>query len=311
MRKTTGRNIFILHPGKADYPEINAYRDFFSARGWFVEAGGKDEYRKKYGAHGCDVLWCIMGFYPENFRAKMLIHDYRSLSTGSLVGLKDFVKKKFNVKPHLRIFQNEKIKECMGFNDNINSLILPMGVPDWIFRLSNDEMTDIPNGRFCYVGAISEERGIDRLILDYLDAGWNGDGLILIGEPEKKILEAYKSAPGVTFTGRLPQEKALQYVLRSDFAICPIPYHRPFSYQTPTKLLEYAALGKKIICNDSPSNIAIVREFGIKCIFTGKRMFLDLDKEKLANAEGNIPKEFECLLWSEVINSSKIEAYLS
>ena len=106
--------IFILHPGKANYPEISAYSEYFRQRGWVVVSGTLDQYQRLPDA-GKWVLWCIMGFYPKKLAAKYVIHDYRSLSVGAYSSIKDRLKRALHPKPNLRIFQNSLILGLMGF----------------------------------------------------------------------------------------------------------------------------------------------------------------------------------------------------
>lgn len=305
-------NMFILHPGKANYPEIKAYSEFFSAKGWNVKSGVLSAYDFEYEKSECNILWCIMGLYPRKIKADFIIHDYRSLSTGYFVELKDLLKRNLNAKPDLRIFQNILMRDLMGFNDGVDEIILPMGIPDWIFDLKVDAPTDVSSGKFCYIGAISKERGFDQFLSDYKESKLIEDGeeLLLVGEPDRDIYAKYKSTPGIIFAGKLPQNQALKCVLSSEFAISLFAYHRPHCYQTPTKLLEYAALGKKIICNNSPSNISTAKDLGINCVITGPRMFLEIPNIDIENVKKNDVKNFQSLTWSSVIMSSGIVDYI-
>ncbi|MFZ8776724.1 hypothetical protein ACO1Y7_27315, partial [Klebsiella quasipneumoniae subsp. similipneumoniae] len=61
--------IFILHPGKANYPEIDAYTSYFSKLGYKVENGTVSDYKRFNKKFEC-ILWCIMGFFPKNLNAR-------------------------------------------------------------------------------------------------------------------------------------------------------------------------------------------------------------------------------------------------
>jgi glycosyltransferase involved in cell wall biosynthesis len=301
--------IYILHPGKANYPEINAYTEYFKERGCDVSAGTMKEYRelKDPGAY---VLWCIMGFYPRKLTARYVIHDYRSLSIGSNSALKDRIKKAFHPRPDLRIFQNEPMCDLMGFEDKVDTIFLPMGVPDWIFATDAAQNHALPSGTYCYLGEITRERGFVGFLADFLLARRDSDSLVLVGPVEKEIADAYHRSPGILFTGRLAQRDALAVVRNCEFAVSTIPYTRPYNVQTPTKLLEYAALGKRIICNDSPSNLVAAAAFGIQCRVTGPDVFSGLCDFHGDTVPLNDPSTLVHLRWKNVIAASGVDRYL-
>src|SRR6266702_1781205 len=217
--------IFILHPGKANYPEIAAYTAFLVRHGFEVFDGDSGVYARFPFKDEC-VLWCIMGFYRAHDGARFVIHDYRSLSLGRLAWMKDGIKRAFNARPHLRVFQNERMRDAMGFLD------------------------------------------------------------------------------------RVPQADALRIVRRSEYAVCYFPYHRPHCFQTPTKLLEYAALGKKIICNDAPSNVLACAELDIRSLVTGPSIFDGLPPASRIAVEDNDPRSLRGLEWTSVIERSGVLAHL-
>ena len=203
-------NIFILHPGKANYPEIAAYRSYFSDT-FIVKDGTTSQYKEIPESEKEEtILWCIMGFYPFKIKAKYVIHDYRSLSVGRLPKLKDRIKRLSNTKPDLRIFQNSLMEQVMGFNDEVPSTLLPMGVPDWIFDLTPDP--ELAKGTYCYIGEITQERGMDHVIEAFVKSMPLEQTLVLVGHPEKSIHEKFKDRKNIIFTGKVPQQEALKIV---------------------------------------------------------------------------------------------------
>jgi glycosyltransferase involved in cell wall biosynthesis len=305
--------VFILHPGKANYPEITAYTAFLVRHGFEVFEGDSVVYARFPFKAEC-VLWCIMGFYRAHDGARFVIHDYRSLSLGQLAWVKDGIKRSFNAKPQLRVFQNERMHDAMGFRDRIPSALLPMGVPDWIFNLDDEQdavAQALPAGRFCYIGEMSRERGFDKVLAAWRAAPREtGESFVLVGRPEPDIYEAFRHTPGLEFVGRVPQADALRIVRRSDYAICYFPYHRPHCFQTPTKLLEYAALGKKIICNDAPSNVLACAELDIRSLVTGPAIFDGLPPASRIAIENNDPRRLRGLEWTSVIERSGVLSHI-
>lgn len=301
--------LFILHTGKANYPEIGAYTTYFQHKGHDVFSGTVDDYRKIVDPHNY-VLWCIMGFFPKRLASRYVIHDYRSLSVGSYMTLKDIAKKLLQPRPNLRIFQNESMRKLMEFDDGVETILLPMGVPDWIFSCQESRNGSLPSGTFCYMGEITRERGVHDFLAGFVSARRGSETLILVGAVEKEIADAYQRAPGLIFTGKLPQRDALDVVKNCMFAISTIPYTRPYNVQTPTKLLEYAALGKRIICNDSPSNLNAAAAFGILCKITGPDIFAGIGHLSDETVPPNDPSILEHLRWSNVIAASGIDRCL-
>ncbi len=294
--------LFILHPGKANYPDIDAYKSYFKDS-YEVIDGTLSDYEKITDKSNV-ILWCIMGFYVKKLEAKFIIHDYRSLSVGKFKRFKDFLKNKLNSKPDLRIFLNQRVEQVMSFNDSIPNCLLDMGVPDWIFEI--EPAKDI-KGTFCYIGEMSLERGFDKVLDSFLNNRSKDQTFVLVGTPEPAILDKYEDQKSLNFTGRVSQKRALEIVKACDFAVCFIPYHRPYCYQTPTKLLEYAALGMNIICNDSPSNTLALKELEIDCAVTKKNIF---DTLVLKKTTYRSPCAIQNLSWEKVINKADLDEFL-
>jgi glycosyltransferase involved in cell wall biosynthesis len=303
--------IFLLHPGRANYPELVAYQDYYAARGVDVVAGTLSDYKAL--ADKADFLvWAIMGFYPKQLASDFVIHDYRSLSVGGSAGLKDIAKRYLNARPNLRIFQNTRQQNIMKFNDDVPSVILPMGVPKWIFEVPQQPPDAEDIADFCYIGDMSFERGFHLVIEAFLENFREVDAsLLLVGKPEPRLYERYAGKRGLVFAGALPQREALGLVARSSIAVSYFPYHRPHCYQTPTKLLEYAALGKKILCNDSPSNVACCEDLHINSIITSSSIFTGMTAATIETAKPNQRANFTQLAWDNVIEKSNINSYIS
>ena len=302
--------LFLLHPGRANYPELLAYAEYYRARGVEVLIGTISDYRALENKETF-LVWAIMGFYPKRITSDFVIHDYRSLSVGSTAGIKDIAKRCLNAKPDLRIFQNTLQQKIMKFNDDVPSVILPMGVPRWIFDVPQLAPDAQNIADFCYIGDMSFERGFNLVIDAFLDNFHDTDvSLLLVGKPEPRLYERYATGPGLVFAGPLPQRDALALVAKSSVAVSYFPYHRPHCYQTPTKLLEYAALGKKILCNDSPSNVACCEDLNINSIITNSDIFSGITAATIDSAKSNQRMNFTQLTWDNIIKKSNIDSYI-
>lgn len=91
---------------------------------------------------------------------------------------------------------------------------------------------------------------------------WMIGGEDVPGEIER--LKAYamelKISESVEFTGLLPQLEAFHLVQQCHVGISVIPRGRLFDVSSPTKLLEYIALGVPVVANDIPDQSYIVHE---------------------------------------------------
>jgi glycosyltransferase involved in cell wall biosynthesis len=133
--------------------------------------------------------------------------------------------------------------------------VLPPGVPcviylgtldrvrrlDFMIRAFAMVLAEIPAARLYIVG-----RGEDAQ-----------DELLLQNEVARLGLES-----AVVFVGQLPQSQALRYVQEADVCASPF-YPTPVLRSTsPTKLIEYMAMGKAVVANDHPEQRRIIEESG-------------------------------------------------
>lgn len=93
--------------------------------------------------------------------------------------------------------------------------------------------------------------------------------LVLIGdapEPDMDFLRTYAAQAGlerhVIFTGRLAREHALKLARHGAVCLSPFPPHPLNDSTTPTKLVEYLALGRPVVVNDHPDQTSVVEESG-------------------------------------------------
>ena len=300
-----GIHIHFYHEGKALYPDILAYRSFFDDL-CSTSEGLATEVPQEVKPEML-ILWYMMGFYPRRPVARLFVHDYRSLSVGRARRLKDFVKWAFNAKPDLRIYQNELIRDALGFRKDEGSVLIPMGVPSWTFDLKWCKQSTTHD--FGYVGAINVERGFREALRSFVQAYHGSRSWLLIGPVEQSLLEEFVAAPGLEFTGRLPQGKALERLLSTRCGVALFPSHAPHCWQTPTKLLEYAALGMPILANDSPMNVRTIKLHGINAIVRSGNLF-DGEFEP-SNLPANDASRFRHLDFRSVIENSGVAEAIS
>jgi glycosyltransferase involved in cell wall biosynthesis len=96
----------------------------------------------------------------------------------------------------------------------------------------------------------------------------------------------------VVFVGQLPRDKAFEYVLDADVCVSPIFPNPVFNPASPTKLIEYMALGKAVVANDHPDQRFVIEQSGAGiCVPWDERAFADalvklLSAPQLADAMG-------------------------
>ena len=132
----------------------------------------------------------------------------------------------------------------------------------------------IPAGQPCfmYLGTLGRERRIDFLlrVLVRVLREVPETKLYLVGKGEQAEDEVYLQQeaqrlgvlPGVVFTGQLPRQEALQYVQDADVCVSPF-YPTPILNSTsPTKLVEYMAMGKAVVANTHPEQQLLIDQSG-------------------------------------------------
>lgn len=153
---------------------------------------------------------------------------------------------------------------------------VPMGVDLELFE--NYRMPELPNpvlkGRrlIAYLGTCGAVRRVDFLVdvVDGLRQRFPDILLLLIGdadEPaEKKALRRLISAKRlddfVHVTGWLDQTQALAYLAHAEVALAVMPPDPLLDSASPTKLVEYLALGKPVVANEHPDQSAVLRASG-------------------------------------------------
>jgi glycosyltransferase involved in cell wall biosynthesis len=123
-----------------------------------------------------------------------------------------------------------------------------------------------------YLGTLLRERQLDFIVrahalvvravpaarLVFVGSGWMPDDELLL----RREAERLEIGGNVTITGWLPMREAWQHVRRAALCVSPylpVPILRSTS---PTKLIEYMALGKPVVANDHPEQADVLRASG-------------------------------------------------
>jgi glycosyltransferase involved in cell wall biosynthesis len=123
-----------------------------------------------------------------------------------------------------------------------------------------------------YVGAMDPERKPEMMtgaLATVARAGVDAL-LVLVGAaaaPDRRRIERAAEREGVAdrllFTGRLPLAEALGYVRRADVCLAPFPLVPPtYLSATPTKLVEYLAMGRPVVASEHPDQRRVIEASG-------------------------------------------------
>ncbi len=93
---------------------------------------------------------------------------------------------------------------------------------------------------------------------------------MLVGEAEDELQDEWLRsrareagvADAVLFTGWLPSQAAWGYVRAAEVGLAPYPRGSLLDSGSPTKVVEYLALGVPVVANDNPDQERVVREGG-------------------------------------------------
>lgn len=233
-----------VHGGAAYLPELIAYKSFLAQLGHI----GRVHRSWQTVPQSATIVWWMCGRVSESvaqkFPSAVHVHEYASASVPPLAWCKDWLKGLTQATPDYRLFQNNWIRERIGFNDDIPFEYRDMGVDARFFNRGS-----IPDREFdgVYLGDMSRlllfETAVDAFLA-------NGSSLLLIGELPKKIEIKYCHHRKVKITGRVAHELVPELLRRCKFGLNLVPLRTPYTYQTSTKLLEYCAADMPVITTD-------------------------------------------------------------
>jgi glycosyltransferase involved in cell wall biosynthesis len=153
---------------------------------------------------------------------------------------------------------------------------VPMGVQAEICQTAEVAQTRkvLPPGVPCvlYLGTLNQVRRLDFLIRTFAEVrhAVPAAQLFIVGQgdhPEdraflEKEVARLELKTSVIFVGQLPRAQALDYVREADVCVSPF-YPTPVLQSTsPTKLVEYLAIGKAVVANDHPEQRRVIEESG-------------------------------------------------
>jgi glycosyltransferase involved in cell wall biosynthesis len=123
-----------------------------------------------------------------------------------------------------------------------------------------------------YLGTLARGRRIEVLfdMLKILRQQFPDVLLVLVGEADdeadekrlRKLADDAGVAEATVWTGWLPTGEAWRYVRAAEVGLAPVPRGSMLDCGSPTKVLEYLALGVPVVANDNPDQERVLREGG-------------------------------------------------
>ena len=192
------------------------------------------------------VVWWFCGRVPlreaHRLRGAFQIHEYASASIPPYAWAKDQVKHWTQPRPDYRIYQNGWVRERMGFADGVPHALRDMGVAEHFFDTPSH--TPLPEFDLVYLGEMSRLLAFTP-VLQAIHAAVRS--LLLVGDVPAEL--QIHLPPNVTCSGRVDHAQVPHHLRRARFGLNLVPNVTPFQQQTSTKVLEYCAVGLRVVSN--------------------------------------------------------------
>lgn len=174
--------------------------------------------------------------------------------------------------------QSEQMRADLG-REGIPSAkmtAVPMGIDPEVFAPAEGARgrTVLPEGIpiIVYLGTLGRIRRLDFLLRMFtmVREALPAARLYFVGggdhPADERFLREETARLGldssVVFVGQLPQKEALRYVREADVCVSPFYPSAILRSTSPTKLVEYMAMGKAVVANDHPEQKRVIEESG-------------------------------------------------
>lgn len=164
---------------------------------------------------------------------------------------------------------------------------VPMGISaDQVGRAEDARAPDTGSPLLLHLGVIMRLRQSEMpvRVLKLVRAHYPNARLLYVGEgqhPEdRRALEEevrrLDLADAVSITGFMPMKQAWEHVRQADICLSPIAPIPVLRVSSPTKLVEYMAMGKCIVANELPEQCEVMADSGVgHCIPWNEQAFAD------------------------------------
>lgn len=171
---------------------------------------------------------------------------------------------------HIFVQSEQMKRDLAGYGVAVNKITpVPMGVS--LDTIPYDgSRAPVDTAAIVYLGTLAKERRIEFLVtvLDIVKSKIPKAKLYLVGDgddvTDRDVIMEKVIGLGlqgsVTITGFLPREEAMDYVAKANVCVSPF-YPTPILNSTsPTKLVEYMAMGRPVVANDHPEQRLVIKE---------------------------------------------------
>ncbi|MEQ1558608.1 MAG: glycosyltransferase [Methyloglobulus sp.] len=149
---------------------------------------------------------------------------------------------------------------------------IPMGIPSQLLSFVGTKAVQEVPGRIVYLGTLAAIRQLQVLIEAFakVHAHIPNARLVIVGDgdiPEEtvslvRLAQQFGIGFAVDFTGFVPIEQAWKIAASAQVCVSPIYPTPVLNSASPTKLNEYMALGKPVVCNVHPEQSATINASG-------------------------------------------------
>lgn len=199
---------------------------------------------------------------------------------------------------HVFVQSDQMLRDVAGYGVPASKMTpVPMGVPPRLLGWTGTPQSQgIQAGKVVYVGTLARVRRMGEIVEAFRLVRQRKPNahLVMVGDgvtpDERAELEALSQKLGqvdaVTFTGFVPMEEAWDHAASAEVCLSPIYPTPVLNAGSPTKLVEYMALGRPVVANDHPEQAAILAECGAGlCVPWGVESFANAILELLDNPE--------------------------
>jgi glycosyltransferase involved in cell wall biosynthesis len=184
--------------------------------------------------------------------------------------------------------QTERMKENLITYGLSKHKMTPvsMGVSMKLFEWKRTANYEVESGSVTYLGTFAKSRHLETIIKAFalVTQQLPNAKMYLVGRgdiPEDRkfledVVKQLSLSNNVIFTGFLPIDQAWYVAAKSEVCISPIYPSFIYLQGSPTKLYEYMALGRPVICNEHPEqSIALASSGAGICVLWNEKSFAD------------------------------------
>lgn len=233
------------------------------------------------------VYWCSYPFPEHDFECYLAEKSIKKYFYYCRAKLGYFVLYRLVMHSSDHVFvQSEQMKhDIADYGVSLNQMTaVPMGVPRRLLEWTQHTQIEVVKGRIVYLGTLVAIRQLNVLIDAFVlvKQQFSEASLLIVGDGvyshERPALETYVSKLGlshaVRFTGFVPITDAWSYSASASVCVSPFAPTKILASTSPTKLMEYMALGRPVVCNSHPEQSEIIKQSGAGlCVNWGAQDF--------------------------------------